>query len=194
MAHSHVSLEHQHLAKRYVVRGLESGGAVEILGNTSLHHFTQGDGQPIEWLHPVEAIGVNGVHAVVVAPVLARIEMLRKDWTYELLITQHRPAKASDLRWRQKFCFEEFTGGWSWTCRERTVPPQRTVPGSLTVPVRGIRSDRLGIPSLPFCKASDHVLCGRPLEGRIFLLSRNNCLSPMGVLLRVLRSLPPLSA
>ena len=26
-AHSPVSLEHQHLAKRYVVRGLESGGA-----------------------------------------------------------------------------------------------------------------------------------------------------------------------
>ena len=31
-AHSPVSLEHQHLAKRYVVRGLESGGAVGDLG------------------------------------------------------------------------------------------------------------------------------------------------------------------
>ena len=31
-AHSPVSLEHQHLAKRYVVRGLESGGAVGELG------------------------------------------------------------------------------------------------------------------------------------------------------------------
>src|SRR5208283_4995421 len=38
-----------------------------------------------------EAIGVNGVHAVVVAPVLVRVEMLRKGRTYELLITQHRP-------------------------------------------------------------------------------------------------------
>jgi hypothetical protein len=38
----------------------------------------------------VEAIGVNGLHAVVVAPVLVRIEMLRKGRTYELLITQHR--------------------------------------------------------------------------------------------------------
>ena len=28
VAHSPISLEHQHLAKRYVVRGLESGGAV----------------------------------------------------------------------------------------------------------------------------------------------------------------------
>ena len=50
-AHSPVSLEHQHLAKRYVVRGLESGGAVGDLGRYVT--FTQEDGQPIEWLHPV---------------------------------------------------------------------------------------------------------------------------------------------
>jgi len=88
-AHSPVSLEHQHLAKRYVVRGLESGGSVEDLGRYVT--FAREDGQPIECLHPVEAIGVNGLHAVVVAPVLVRIEMVRKGRTYELLITQHRP-------------------------------------------------------------------------------------------------------
>jgi hypothetical protein len=89
-----VSLEHQHLAKRYVVRGLESGGAVGDLGRYVT--FAREDGQPIECLHPVEAIGVNGLHAVVVAPVLVRIEMLRKSQTYELLITQHRSGAASD--------------------------------------------------------------------------------------------------
>ncbi len=93
-AHSTVSLEQQHLAKRYVVRGLESGGAVGDLGRYVT--FTTEDGQPIEWLHPVEAIGVNGLHAVVVAPVLVRVEMLRKGRTYELLITQHRPGATSD--------------------------------------------------------------------------------------------------
>src|ERR1035438_8273773 len=93
-AHSPVSLEHQHLANRYVVRGLESGGAVGDLGRYVT--FTQEDGQPIEWLHPVEAIGVNGLHAVVVAPVLVRVEMLRTGRTYELLITQHQPGIASD--------------------------------------------------------------------------------------------------
>jgi len=93
-AHSAVSLEHQHLAKRYVVRGLESGGAVGDLGRYVT--FAREDGQPIECLHPVEAIGVNGLHAVVVAPVLVRIEMLRKNQTYELLITQHRPSNASN--------------------------------------------------------------------------------------------------
>src|SRR5271165_6107278 len=93
-AQSLVSLEHQHLAKRYVVRGLESGGAVGDLGRYVT--FTSEDGQPIEWLHPVEAIGVNGLHAVVVAPVLVRVEMLRKGRTYELLLTQHRPGATSD--------------------------------------------------------------------------------------------------
>jgi hypothetical protein len=91
-----VSLEHQHLAKRYVVRGVESGGAVGDIGRYVT--FAQEDGQPIECLHPVEAIGVNGLHAVVVAPVLVRIEMLRKSHTYELLITQHRPGNASNAK------------------------------------------------------------------------------------------------
>ena len=93
-AHSPVSLEHQHLAKRYVVRGLESGGAAGDVGRYVT--LTQADGQPVEYLHPVEAIGVNGLHAVVVAPVLVRVEMLRTGRTYELLITHHRSGTASD--------------------------------------------------------------------------------------------------
>ena len=91
---SAVSLEHQHLARRHVVRGLESGGAVGDLGRYVT--FAQPDGRPIQCLHPVEAIGVNGLHAVVVAPVLVRVEMLRKGHTYELLITQHRPGATKD--------------------------------------------------------------------------------------------------
>jgi hypothetical protein len=93
-AQSAVSLEHQHLAKRYVMRGLESGGAVGDLGRYVT--FAQPDGRPVGYLHPVDAIGVNGLHAVVVAPVLVRIEMLRKGRTYELLITRHQPRDAID--------------------------------------------------------------------------------------------------
>jgi hypothetical protein len=89
-----VSLEHQHLTKRYVVRGLESGGTVGNLGRYVT--FAREDGGSIECLHPVEAIGVNGLHAVVVASVLVRVEMLRKGRTYELLITQHRPSEPVD--------------------------------------------------------------------------------------------------
>lgn len=93
-AHSSVSLEHQHWAKGYVVRGVESGGAAGDVG-----HFVtlaQEDGQPAECFCPVETIGVNGPHAVVLAPVLVRAEMLRKASTYELLITHHRPSPASN--------------------------------------------------------------------------------------------------
>ena len=92
-AHAPVSLEHQHLAKRYVVRGLESGGAAGDVGRYVT--FARADGHPVEYLHPIETIGVNGLHAVVVSPVLVRVEMLRKGETYELLITQHRAGVVS---------------------------------------------------------------------------------------------------
>lgn len=93
-AQTAVSVEHQHLAQRYVVRGLESGGAVGDIGHYVT--FARENGQPTEYLHPVESIGVNGLHSIVVAPSVVRIEMLRKARTYELLITQHRPQSKSD--------------------------------------------------------------------------------------------------
>jgi hypothetical protein len=78
------------------VRGVESGGAA---GDTGRYvTFAQEDGQPIQCLHPVEAIGVNGVHSVVVAPVLVRLDMLRKGRTYELLITRHAAGQADNGR------------------------------------------------------------------------------------------------
>jgi hypothetical protein len=84
-----VVLHYQNLAKRHVVRGVESGGAAGDIGRYVT--FAQENGQPIECLHPVESIGVNGPHAVVVAPTLVRLDMLRKGRTYELLISRHAP-------------------------------------------------------------------------------------------------------
>jgi hypothetical protein len=95
-ARPQVSLEHQSLAKRCVVRGVESGGAVKELGRYVT--FCGPGGEPIPWLHPIDAIGVNGVHAVVVAPVLVRIEMLRAGRTFQLLITKHEPGEAENGR------------------------------------------------------------------------------------------------
>jgi hypothetical protein len=82
-----VSIEHQHLAKRYVLRGVESGGAVADMGAYSSFIGEHGGG--LGWLQRVDTVGVNGVHAIVVAPVLVRIEMLRVQRTYDLLITRH---------------------------------------------------------------------------------------------------------
>lgn len=95
-AQSQVSLEHQHLANRYVVRGIESGGAVKDLGRYVT--FCGPDGEPLPYLHPIDAIGVNGAHAVVVAPVLVRIELFRTGHTCQLLITKHEPGKIENGR------------------------------------------------------------------------------------------------
>lgn len=86
-AHSLLSVEHQQLAERYVIRGLESGGSVGDVGRYVT--FAGEDGEPLAYLHPVETIAVNGLHAVVIAAAILRADMLRKGRTYELLITRH---------------------------------------------------------------------------------------------------------
>jgi len=82
-----VSIDYQHLAKRYVLRGVECGGAVADLG--AYASFTDEHGNALAWLQRVDTVGVNGVHAIVVAPALVRIEMLRVQRTYDVLITRH---------------------------------------------------------------------------------------------------------
>jgi hypothetical protein len=93
-AHPLVSVEHQQLAQRYVLRGLESGGSVADVGRYVT--FVGEEGQPVEYLQRVEAIGVNGLHAVVISQALVRLDMLRKSQTYELLITRHALSSVED--------------------------------------------------------------------------------------------------
>ena len=102
-----VSLEHQHLAKRYVLRGVESGGAVSDMGRACA--FVSPDGDPLPWLQSLDSITVNGRHAIFLAERLVRVEMLRTVRTCELAITLHtsshapgsiRPEVASTLLFR----------------------------------------------------------------------------------------------
>jgi len=93
-AQASVSLEYQQFAKRYVVRGVESGGAVEDLGRYVT--FCSDKGEPLTWLHPLDGIGVNGVHALVVAPSLVRVEMFRRGQTYDVLISRIAPSSESN--------------------------------------------------------------------------------------------------
>jgi hypothetical protein len=95
-ARAGVSLEYQQLAKRYVVRGVESGGAIDNLGHYVT--FCDEDGTSLAWLHPLDGIGVNGVHALVVAPVLVRVEMFRRGQTYDVLITHFAPGPRANGR------------------------------------------------------------------------------------------------
>jgi len=82
-----VSLEHQHLANRYVLRGVESGGAVIDIGRASA--FVATDGSPLPWLQRIDSIGMNGRHAIYLAENLVRLEMLRVGQTCELVVTLH---------------------------------------------------------------------------------------------------------
>jgi hypothetical protein len=102
-----VSLEHQHMAKRYVLRGVESGGAVSDMGRACA--FVSPDGDPLLWLQSLDSIAVNGRHAIFLAESLVRVEMLRTVRTCELAITLHtvshgpsrnRPEVASTLLFR----------------------------------------------------------------------------------------------
>jgi hypothetical protein len=81
-----VSIEHQHLARRYVLRGVEAGGAVAGMGRYCAYLDT--NGTPLPWLQQIDSISGNGRHAIVIAPELVRIEMLRIGHTYELAITR----------------------------------------------------------------------------------------------------------
>jgi hypothetical protein len=136
-AQGHVSLEHQHLARRYVVRGIESGGAVSGIGRYIT--FCGSDGERLPYLHPIDAVGVNGVHAVVIAPILVRIELLRTGQTCQLLITRHEPGKGeagrrplleSAVLFRGVNGFLRSVKGdtalprfWSRSGEEREIPP-----------------------------------------------------------------------
>jgi hypothetical protein len=102
-----ISLEHQHLAKRYVLRAVESGGAVSDLGRACA--FVAEDGAPLRWLQSLNSIAVNGRHAIFLAESMVRLEMMRCVRTCELAITLHtlsqvpgrkRPEIASKLLFR----------------------------------------------------------------------------------------------
>jgi hypothetical protein len=96
VAQPQLSVERQHLARRYVIRAIESGGAVKDVGR---YVTCSGlNGEPLPYLHPLDAIGVNGVHAVVVAPALVRIELLRVGRTCQLLVSKHEQVSALDGR------------------------------------------------------------------------------------------------
>jgi len=106
-AHPLLTVEHQQVAQRYVLRGLESGGSVGDVGRYVT--FADEQGRPLEYLHPVEAIGVNGLHAVVISQALVRLDILRKGSTYEVLLTRHwlrpvangqRPAMETEILYR----------------------------------------------------------------------------------------------
>ncbi len=104
---SAISIEHQHLAQRYVLRGTESGGAEPDMARYCA--YVDVEGRPLPWLQPLDSLSGNGRDAIVIAAELVRIEMLRVGATYDLAISKHnllhtegkqRPSLASALLFR----------------------------------------------------------------------------------------------
>src|SRR5260370_33306820 len=83
-ARPEVSLEYQQLARRYVVRGVESGGAIASIGRYVT--FAGESGDQIAYLHKMNSVGGNGAHAVVVDPELARIDVFRAAQIYQVAL------------------------------------------------------------------------------------------------------------
>ena len=115
---SDVRLEYQQLSKRYVIHGTESGGALREMGRYVT--FCGAEGEPLEQLHPVDSLGVNGVHAVVVAPVLVKVDMFRFGRTYQLLISRHQPSEVSNGKRPSLESTELFRGADGFLALEST--------------------------------------------------------------------------
>lgn len=95
-----VSLQHQTLAKRSVLRGMESGGATKEIGRYVT--FCDERGDRIPWLQPIDSVGVNGRHAVVIAPGLVSVEVFRVRNTYDLLIAKYDVLQTKGQRGRME--------------------------------------------------------------------------------------------
>ena len=91
-----VSLQYQTLAKRAVLRGVESGGATKEIGRYVT--FCDELGARLPWLQPIDSVAVNGRHAVVVAPALVSVEVFRVRNTYDVLIVRHDVVQPPDGR------------------------------------------------------------------------------------------------
>src|SRR5450755_2943539 len=86
-----VTAERQDRAKRWVLRGVESGGSAKEFGRYI--SFFAADGSRMEWLQKADRIGANGVHAVAIGEALIGVEMARVDETYQLVISRHQIGK-----------------------------------------------------------------------------------------------------
>ena len=91
-----VSLQYQTLAKRSVLRGVESGGATKEVGRYVT--FCDERGGRLSWLQPIDSVAVNGRHAVVIAPAFVSVEVFRVRNTYDVLVVRHDAVQAAEGR------------------------------------------------------------------------------------------------
>jgi hypothetical protein len=89
-----VSIEYQQGPGRYLIRGVESGGATAEIG--AYCGFVDESGSPLSVRQPILTIGVNGLHQAVLSPSLLRVQMFRAGNLVEVLLTCHSLLSTED--------------------------------------------------------------------------------------------------
>ena len=82
-----ITIEFQRASRTYVMRGVESGGAIPELGRYVT--FASTEGKPLAWLQPVDSLAPNGAHAFVISTSMLRAEVFRVGRTYDAIVTRH---------------------------------------------------------------------------------------------------------
>src|SRR2546422_7086867 len=72
-----VTAERQERAKRWVLRGVESGGSAKEFGGYI--SFFAADGARVEWLQEADRIRANGVHAISIGEAVGSVGLGRVD-------------------------------------------------------------------------------------------------------------------
>jgi hypothetical protein len=165
-----ISLEYQQLARRYVIRGVESGGAIASIGRYIT--FAGENGEQIAYLHTMNSVGVNGAHAVVVAPALVRIDLFRFGRTYQLLITHHRPCSVGAGRRPQlehKVVFRGLEGHLEAELWEK----DRQLAGAVVPDFYSRSGEKLEIPAVfvPGVKVATRAVCCVPCSHNHYLVA-----------------------
>jgi hypothetical protein len=93
-----ISLQYQAIAKRSVLRGVESGGSNRDIGRYVT--FCDERGKPVPCLQPIDSVATNGRHSVVISTAFISVDVFRMRNTYELLITSHQVSEAAGGRGR----------------------------------------------------------------------------------------------
>jgi hypothetical protein len=93
-----ISIQYQTIAKRAVVRGVESGGSNKDMGRYVT--FCSENGEAIPWLQPMDTVATNGRHAVVIARAFVSVDVFRMRNTYDVLIARHQVIEPEGARGR----------------------------------------------------------------------------------------------
>lgn len=99
-AKTSVARLYQSESRRYVIGGEESGGATAQVGRYVT--FAGPNGEALPYVQLLKSIGDNGRHALIVAPVLLRVELLRIDKGCQLMLTRHYLESATERSGRTR--------------------------------------------------------------------------------------------